>query len=232
MVFDELPLVSLLDADRAIDPALYPNLSALARDGVWFRNATTVSDYTRWAVPAILTGRRARPDAVPTAAEHPDTLFSFLSRTHRLEVIEAATAMCPRPLCADAEDTLRRRFAGMAGDLSVVAAYVFLTPDLHERLELPDLTANWAGFIAGGDAGVDLSPRAWQRQVNELFRDDRRRLVDAFIEEINASDQQPTLYFLHALLPHQPWALLPTGQRNSSLAPLWSPMRVAARTDE
>ena len=96
IVFDELPLVSLLDGDRNIDPVLYPNLSALARDGVWFRNATTVSDYTRWAVPAILTGRRARPDAVPTAADHPDTLFSFLSRTHRLEVIEAATGMCPR----------------------------------------------------------------------------------------------------------------------------------------
>jgi hypothetical protein len=84
LVFDELPLVSLLDADRAIDPALYPNLSALARDGVWFRNATTVSDYPRWAVPAILTGRRARPDAVPTAAEHPGTLFSFVrwGKTH------------------------------------------------------------------------------------------------------------------------------------------------------
>jgi hypothetical protein len=232
MVFDELPLVSLLDADRAIDPALYPNTSALARDGVWFRNATTVSDYTRWAVPAILTGRRARPDAVPTAADHPDTLFSLLSRTHRLEVIEAATAMCPRGLCVDPEDTIRRRFAGMAGDLSIVAAYVFLTPDLHEGLELPDLTANWGGFSAGADPGVDLSSRAWQRRVHERFRDDRRRFTNAFIDAIDATDQQPTLYFLHALLPHQPWVLLPGGQRNSTLAPLSSAMRVAARADD
>ena len=232
MVFDELPLVSLLDADRNIDPALYPNLSALARDGVWFRNATTVSDYTRWAVPAILTGRRARPDAVPTAADHPDTLFSFLGRTHRLEVIEAATGMCPRPLCEDPEDSLRRRFAGMGGDLSIVAAYVFLTPDLHERLELPDLTANWGGFSAGADAGLDLSPGAWQRHVQQRFKDDRRRFAQAFIDGISASDQQPTLYFLHVLLPHQPWVLLPSGQRNASLAPLPSAMRGVRRGDD
>jgi arylsulfatase A-like enzyme len=232
MVFDELPLVSLLDVNRNIDPAFYPNLSALARDGVWFRNATTVSDYTRWAVPAILTGRRATPDAVPTAADHPDTLFSFLGRTHRLEVIEAATGMCPRTLCVDPDDTLRRRFAGMAGDLAIVAAYVFLTPDLHARLKLPDLTTNWAGFGVGADAGIDLSPRAWQQQVHQRLKADRRRFAQAFIDQINASDQQPTLYFLHALLPHQPWVLLPGGQRNSSLAPLPSPMRVLARTDD
>ena len=57
VIFDELPLLSLLDQDRQIDPLLYPNFSALARDGVWFRNATTVSDFTRWAVPSIVSGR-------------------------------------------------------------------------------------------------------------------------------------------------------------------------------
>src|SRR6185503_4450227 len=45
VIFDELPLLSLLDANRQIDALHYPNLSALARDGVWFRNATTVSDF-------------------------------------------------------------------------------------------------------------------------------------------------------------------------------------------
>jgi arylsulfatase A-like enzyme len=233
MVFDELPLVSLLDSDRNIDPALYPNLSALAHDGVWFRNATTVSDYTRFAVPAILTGRRPKRDDVPVAGDHPDTLFSFLSRTHRLEVTESATALCPRSLCAEPSDTFGTRLASMGGDLAVVAAYVFLTPDLHKRLRLPDLTANWGGFsAAGADAGMDVSPRAWQRHVDQRFRDDRRQLVKFFLDNISSSDQQPTFYFFHALLPHQPWVLLPTGQRNSSLAPLPSPYRVAARTDD
>ena len=57
VILDEVPLVSLLDADRQIDRRLYPNFAALAGDGVWYRNATTVHDFTRWAVPSIVTGR-------------------------------------------------------------------------------------------------------------------------------------------------------------------------------
>ncbi len=56
MVFDEISLVALLDAEATIDASLFPNLADLAGDGIWFRNATTVSDYTRWALPAILIG--------------------------------------------------------------------------------------------------------------------------------------------------------------------------------
>jgi hypothetical protein len=232
IVFDELPLVSLLDEHRDIDPALYPHMSALAHDGVWFRNATTVSAYTRWALPAILTGLRPKRDAVPTAGNYPDTLFSFLGRTHRFEVIESLTAMCPRTLCVDPADTLRRRLSGIGADLSIVAAYVFLTPDLHKRLQLPDLTTQWAGFKRGADAGMDMSPRAWQRSHDKRFMEDRRQLVGSFIEGISASDQQPTLYFLHTLLPHQPWVLLPSGQRNSSLAPLPGALREVPLTDD
>jgi hypothetical protein len=232
IVFDELPLVSLLDEGRSIDPNLYPNMSALAHDGVWFRNATTVSAYTRWALPAIVTGLRPRRDAVPTSGNYPDTLFSFLGRTHRFEVIESLTAMCPRSLCVDPTDTLRSRLSGIAADLSVVAAYVFLTPDLQKRLRLPDLTTQWAGFKRGADAGMDVSPGAWQRQHDKRFMEDRRQLVGSFIEGISASDRQPTLYFLHTLLPHQPWVLLPSGQRNSSLAPLPGALREVPLTDE
>jgi hypothetical protein len=232
IVFDELPLVSLLDANRNIDPTLYPNLSALARDGVWFRNATTVSDYTRWALPPILTGRRPNPGDIPTAGDHPDTLFSFLSRTHRIEAFESVTTLCPRSVCADPVDTLPARAARIGGDLLIVAGHVFLTPDLHDRLQLPDLSANWAGFTLAADGDVDTSPRAWQRRAHLRFRDDRRELVAQFIDRIGAPGPQPVFYFLHTLLPHQPWVLLPSGQRNSSLGPLPSAMRVVARSDE
>jgi hypothetical protein len=232
IVFDELPLVSLLDEGRSIDPNLYPNMSALAHDGVWFRNATTVSAYTRWALPALVTGLRPKRDAVPTSGNFPDTLFSFLGRTHRFEVIESLTAMCPRSLCVDPTDTVRRRLSGIGADLSIVAGYVFLTPDLQKRLRLPDLTTQWAGFKRGADAGMDVSPGAWQRQHDKRFMEDRRQLVGSFIDGISASDQQPTLYFLHTLLPHQPWVLLPSGQRNSSLAPLPGALREVPLTDE
>ena len=73
VVFDQLPLISLLDRDGRIDGTLYPNFAALSRDAAWFRNASAVGDMTNWALPAILTGNyptgptsgRARPSREP-----------------------------------------------------------------------------------------------------------------------------------------------------------------------
>ncbi len=67
VVFDELPLMSLLDAGGNIDAARFPNVAALARDAYWFPNASTVASNTEHAVPAILSGRYpTSPHAVPT----------------------------------------------------------------------------------------------------------------------------------------------------------------------
>jgi hypothetical protein len=84
VVFDEVPLLSLVDEQLLVDKALFPNLARLARDGVWFRNATTVSDYTRWALPAIVTGMRPLPEAAPSARDHPRSIFSLLAWTHEV----------------------------------------------------------------------------------------------------------------------------------------------------
>ena len=56
VVFDQLPLVSLLDGAGGLDRALYPNFAALADQATWFRNASAVSGWTASALPAILTG--------------------------------------------------------------------------------------------------------------------------------------------------------------------------------
>ena len=161
MVFDELPLLSLLDANHDIDPAGCIRISAaLARDGVWFRNATTVDDFTRWAVPSIVSGKYPRQAALPSAVDHPDTLFTLLSRTHRLEVSEAVTNLCPQKLCPpNVETSVLDRLAAMGRDLRVVFLHLVLTDDL--TADLPDPTETWAGF-GGGDAGAD---RAGHRGV-------------------------------------------------------------------
>ena len=56
IVFDEVSTISFEDARERIDPVLYPNLAALARDGTWFRYATAPTDLTGTATPTILTG--------------------------------------------------------------------------------------------------------------------------------------------------------------------------------
>lgn len=100
LVFDELPLVSLLDRNGHIDPVRYPNLAALARGSTWYPNATTVSDSTKTAIPSILDGRTPDGRKPATARAHPDTLFTLLHRQgYRLRVEEEATDLCPYRGC-------------------------------------------------------------------------------------------------------------------------------------
>lgn len=62
VVFDEFPVHSLLDADGRIDQVRFPHFAALAREASWFRETTTVSSQTVWAVPAIVSAAiRSRP---------------------------------------------------------------------------------------------------------------------------------------------------------------------------
>jgi Sulfatase len=206
IVFDELSLVALLDERSQIDPDRYPHLAALARDGIWFRNATAVSDYTQWALPPIVTGRYPRPDTVPTATSHPQSLFTLLAVTHRLEVVETMTRICPPALCHAAIKSRADRLLGIARDLRVLAQYVFLPPAAREAL--PDLTQAWAGFHGGDSVTSDATETPSGEQAG------LRRLTEArdFIKGISSSDSQPTLYFLHTLTTHQPTQWLPSGQ--------------------
>jgi arylsulfatase A-like enzyme len=226
VVFDELPLLSLLDAGRNIDPDLYPNFSSLARDGVWYRNATTVHAFTRWAVPSIVSGRYPRDTALPSALDHPDTLFTLLGTTHRLEVSEAVTSLCPERLCPpDGHVPFEGRLAAMARDLRVVFLHMVLTDDLTAGL--PDPTETWGNFDAGGtprdtqdadDAEVEQVDTAVRQQWRQHWREGMTALrvppIRAFIDGISRHDPQPTLYFIHTLVSHHPHILLPGGRLN------------------
>ena len=80
VVFDQLPLTSLLNEGRKIDAENFSNFASLAADSLWFRNTTTVSDRTGFALPAIVTGRYPAPGVLPTAEGYPESLFSWLER--------------------------------------------------------------------------------------------------------------------------------------------------------
>ena len=98
VVFDELPLTSLLDGRGRIDPVRYPNFAALARDSTWYANATTVSDSTKLAIPSILDGRLPTVGMPATHRGHPRNVFTLLhGRGYRLKVQEEATSLCPVP---------------------------------------------------------------------------------------------------------------------------------------
>src|SRR5205823_5938741 len=101
VLFDEFPINSLLDRRGRVDPVRYPNFAALARSSTWFRNAYTVYDSTERAQPAIFDGDLPSKGKLPTSADHRHSIFTLFAKTHRLNVSEEATAVCPRDLCKD-----------------------------------------------------------------------------------------------------------------------------------
>ena len=99
VVFDELPLTSLIGRGGRIDAERYPAFAALARDATWYRGATAVHDSTALAVPAMLDGRYPRAGLGSDVYSHPANLFTLLEHRYQVNASEEATGLCPTSLC-------------------------------------------------------------------------------------------------------------------------------------
>jgi hypothetical protein len=209
VVFDEFSAASLADRRGRIDASRFPNLAALARDGTWYRNATTVADQTTRAVPAILTGSRPSEEELPIAADHPQNLFTLLGGHYALNVSEPATDLCPRRLCRPEESSREDRLRALVDDLSVVSQHLVLPEDLEDRL--PPVDSTFGGFRrAGRDTGGGSGRVSEDIPGGAL--EDRVGQFDRFLRGIRAEAEKPRLDFLHIELPHVPWQYLPSGR--------------------
>ena len=203
VVFDEFPSNLLLAAPRRIDARRFPNFARLARTSTWYPSATTVADETSSAVPAILTGEQPVPGSLPISSQHPDNLFTLLARTHRLNVHEEITQMCPERLCRGSRDSLARRMRSLASDSWVVYRRLVLPPRL--RRGLPDITTSWEDFRS------NVATATGQEAIGAAESGRPGRYRD-FLTSLRGPGRAPTLNFAHVLLPHVPWAYLPSGR--------------------
>ena len=214
IVFDELPTPSLMDARGRIDARRYPGFAALAKGSTWFRNANSIYDSTTRAVPAIMDGNYPEKDTLPTSSEHPNSIFALLGKSHRMNVSEEATTVCPTDLCADArqEEPFLDRLGSMTDDLSLVYAHVVAPPGIER--DLASVSENWGNFGAeaggGGDAAAP-TPAAEEAQTRANLNGNRRERFESWTDAIQPGSR-PALNFKHALLPHVPWQYLPSGQ--------------------
>lgn len=208
VVFDEFPVVSLLDKGGQIDANLYPNFAELARSATWYRNATTVSEGTLISIPAILDGTYPDPDhpRLPDVQGYPQTLFTLLGGSYRMNVIENNTRLCPEALCGSSTPPFRRRVPSLIRDAAILWLYTVLPSDLTGPL--PDITQSWANFTSPQER---LTLQMWDRFDDLADWQDRLRLFRGFVSSIRPSPL-PALHFLHVFLPHAPWTYLPSGQ--------------------
>jgi len=203
VIFDELPVTSLMDASGQIDAARYPSFAALARSSSWYRNTLTVHGFTPYAVPAILTGDYPSERKLPLVSDQPANLFTLLGRRYSFDVYEGVTRLCPKELCGRAVPGFGERMRSLTSDLGLVYLHVLLPKRLADGL--PSVTQTWVNF--GGKNG---RPAIGDLVGRELSSDQRVRF-ESFVRSI-APRQRPALYFIHVLLPHVPWHYLPSGK--------------------
>ena len=112
VVFDELPLTSLMGPGGQIDAGRYPSFAGLARTATWYRGATAVHDSTALAVPAMLDGRYPRRGLRSDVISHPVNLFTLLADSYEVNASEEATGLCPTSLCKPLEGTTLSHLGG------------------------------------------------------------------------------------------------------------------------
>jgi sulfatase-like protein len=211
VLLDEFPLTSLLDGKGQIDKRLYPNFAKLSGESTWYRNATAVSGLTQWAVPAMLSGRypgKAQEEASPTAAQYPDNLFTLLGKSYPIKQFQVVTQLCPSDVCKPTKDS-GPSGAGLETTLRD-SARVF------KRIIWPrDVDENPTGAWLNADPAADAKPAVKPGDspiLKEIERGNEPRQYYNFVSSIEGTDQ-PTFYFLHMLMPHQPWQYLPDGRK-------------------
>ena len=202
VVFDELPTTSLMDPARNINGTRYPGFARLAGQSHWFRNATTVSDQTTFAVAAILTGGYPKKDALLTFEDYPRSALSHLSQAYDVEAIQYVGNMCPPAICGSGDDlTTVERVARIGGDLRVIYRHLITPDDMAVRL--PSLAVGWKDF-GDGPAGGSQELRSVQL------------ILDRASKKLESIEPGQFL-FVHVPLPHMPWKYLPSGQEYGPL---------------
>jgi len=201
LLLDEFPVRSLLTDEGTIDERLFPNFARLAKASTWYPNATGVSGWTPWAVPAMLTGNYPEKARAPHYAAFPDNLFTLLSGSYDVKAFESIAQLCPPRTCSDVAAGRPTGLGPLLKDTATVAREVVSPYPAPERV---------------GDEFAEQAPGEAER-TDPRFRFDEAKVnqperFTAFLETLKPAPR-PSLSFLHLLLPHGTHKLLPSGRK-------------------
>ncbi|MGC4868953.1 sulfatase-like hydrolase/transferase [Micromonospora sp. DT53] len=207
LILDELPLVSLLRADGTIDAGRYPHFAELAGGSTWYRNSTGVSGWTPNALPAMLTGRYPARSVAPHYSQYPDNIFTAFGGLYDIRAEESITRLCPPSRCEQPvtpEQGLGVLVRETGKLLGRVAGPTDSAVDPEDSYR--ERTRAEAGLDAAEPVPADPKFR-W-----DSLDDNQPARFTSFLAGLRPTTR-PTLHFLHLLMPHSPWAYLPSGAR-------------------
>ncbi|MET8912724.1 sulfatase-like hydrolase/transferase [Micromonospora sp. NPDC004551] len=205
IVLDELPLVSLLGADGRIDAARYPHFAELAAGSTWYRNATGVSGWTPYALPAMLTGRYPAEPFAPHYSRYPDNLFTALGGLYDIKAEESITRLCPPSRCEQPVSP-EQGLGVLVRESGKLLRQV--TAPVDSRIDPEDSYREQTRAEAGLDAAEPVPDDPKFRW--DTLDDNQPARFTSFLAGLRPANR-PTLHFLHLLMPHSPWVYLPSG---------------------
>jgi hypothetical protein len=215
LMWDEFPIISLMNAKEQIDARRFPNFARLARSANWYRNMTSVSPTTTYSVPSALSGVEPKRGKLPLFQNYPDNLFTLLGHRYKLNVIETQTRLCPSRLCAHEGQGTEARLSSLYSDARTVYLHLLAPPALEDRL--PAIDESWGNF--GSDTGQQLEETLPKVNLHTFYIG---RLHDfgTFLGKLRAPRRgKPTLNYLHVLFPHGPWLYFPDGRVRAVASP-------------
>lgn len=214
LVLDEFPLVSLLGPDGELDERRFPNFAQLARESTWYRDATAVSGWTPYALPAILTGRYPAKEGAPHYSQYPENLFTaFGDAGYHIRAQESISQLCPPRYCPDRSKTGRGGLPVLLRESATLLAELVWPYDSSRDPEASyrETTRREAGLDPGAGVFLGSAPTDPKFRWGALDENQPARFTE-FLAGLRPTSR-PTLHFLHLLLPHSPWNYLPSGVR-------------------
>lgn len=219
IIFDELPLTSLLDENRLIDSARYPNFARLAESSNWYRNTTSTHYSTNaGALPSILTGwypnnysknipeENRNAKGLLDRRKMPNNVFSLLEKTHQVFAIEATTKLAPENQTTKISiPPIKERLFSLSCDTFILYGHL-ISPAIW-KTKLPPIHGQWADFCSPKERNT-LASLKWPYSGNKT--DALKRFIETF-----SDTPEPKFYFLHSLLPHFPFVYNENGQRHA-----------------
>jgi hypothetical protein len=206
--FDALSSLLLETPDRKVDTVRFPNFAKLARDGVWYRNASNVHENTVFSVPSFIDGQLPRKGTTPVVQDHNPNLFTLLGRSYRMNVAEEATTLCPYEFCGRGARSPR---GSLWSDTSVVFNQIVRPTGQHDGL--PSIKHRWSDFDAGPLEANFKTRKKTPAFVIRHLRAGRIGRFGRWLGQIGRGGARPELDYIHMFLPHEPREFLPDGRR-------------------
>jgi hypothetical protein len=195
IVFDEFPLISILNNDKQIDAIKFPAFADFSKQATWYPNTTTVAGLTTLAIPSILSGLNpiTSQTTIANSNNFPINLFTLFAKTHKLNVHENFSKMCPQHLC---KKLWEQSYSSLVKDSWIIFLHTIYPQ--HLRKSLPAINNRLSGFS-----------QEQKRKLGGKINFSKRLIkFNNFLDSFK-DFPSPSLHFIHSMLPHSPWRILP-----------------------